>query len=397
TAALVAAALIGLNYDTLVVGTGGRTDMMCAGLSAAGMAAYLLLRERSVSAAVLASQSLLAAALLTHPYAAFGMLATAVFALVYDRARLRWALLAPLALPYALAAAGWLLYVAQAPEIARAQLLGNVAAGRLNSFGSPLHTLWREITERYLTLAGGFRSGVPLAMRLRLLVFLAYLTAFLAGLAPGFRRRAGHALLLSLMGTDFLLLTFFENLKWYVYLVHVIPVYAAVLGLFLVWLWRGGAIPRPLVGLAFAGLLLFNVGSIVYRIRSNTYRDAFVPAAEFLARAACPGDVIMASSEFAYATHFDGRVVEDFRLGYVSRKSPDFVVVEKQFQEWFDLFDRARPEIGAHIHRQLTARALLFDVRKSNEFYRIYGPPDRKDAVCREAGRGIATDHLTGM
>jgi 4-amino-4-deoxy-L-arabinose transferase-like glycosyltransferase len=182
-AALVSTAMIGLNYDMLVVGTGGRTDMMCAGLSAAGMAAYLLLRERNLSTAVLVSQSLLAAALLTHPYAAFGMLATAAFAIVHDRSRLRWRLLFPLILPYTLAVGAWLLYAAQAPEIARAQLLGNVAAGRLNSFSSPLHALWREIAERYVSLAGGFRRGVPLAMRPRLLIFIAYLVAFLAGSA----------------------------------------------------------------------------------------------------------------------------------------------------------------------------------------------------------------------
>jgi 4-amino-4-deoxy-L-arabinose transferase-like glycosyltransferase len=384
-AALLGAALIGLNYDLFVVGTGGRTDMMCAGLYASGMAAYLALRERNLFAAILVSQSLLACSLLTHPYAAFGILATLVFALVYDRSRLRWSFLGAAAAPYALAIGAWLIYAAQAPAIARAQLLGNVAAGRINSFAAPLHALRREIAERYIVLAGGFRSHVPVAMRLRLLVFLAYLAAFCGGLLPSFRRRPGHALLLSLMGIDFLLLTYFENLKWYVYLIHVIPVYAAVLALFLVWLWRDRRVPRAVPVLAAAGFLLFNVGSIAYRVRIDSYKNAYLPAARFLLHAARPGELIMGSSQFAHAFHFNGQVLEDYTLGFESRKNPVFIVVESQVQGWFDTYERTRPDIIAHIRRQLGARALLFTVKCSNESYQIYGPPDRKPRAATDA------------
>jgi len=377
TAALVCAAMVGWNYDVLNVCTLGRTDMMYVGLSTAGMAVYLLLRERGLGRAVFWSQLLMAAALFTHPYAAFGMFAVAVLAGVQDRGRLRWRHLALAGLPYAAAAGAWLLYAAQAPEIAKAQLLGNVAAGRLSSFQTPLETLIREIQQRYIALAGGVRAGVPPAMRLRLLVFAGYLGAFVAGVCLArFRRLPGHGILLFLMAADFLLLTYFENLKWFVYLVNVIPVYACVLGLFLVWAGRLGRRLRVLAIAAAGAFLLFNVASILYRVRIDTYGKAFRPAAEFLREAARPGELIMGGSEYLYPLGFDASLKDDIKLGYLSRLQPVFIVVERTYQEWFELF-RKDSGLDQHVRRQLSSRTLLFEVQQSNEFYRIYGPAGR--------------------
>lgn len=376
--ALLALALVALNYDVLNVASIGRIDMMAAALWALAGASYLGLRERSLHSAMAATHTLLAMSVMTHPYGVFGGFMVCSFMVWLDRSRIRISHMAVAVLPYLVAAAGWGLYAMQRPDLARAQLLGNASAGRLNGIYTPIATLLRELSERYIKLYAGWRPGVPLAMRLKTLVLLAYLGAYCLLWLPTLRRKQGHGFFLFLMTSFFLLLTYFENVKWYVYLIHVIPVYSCVLALAAGHFWEHRSkLVAMLPRLVVLGLIAFHLASVGFRVRLDSYHKAYLPAAQFLTSAVKPGEWIMASSEFAHAMRFNGFVKDDYRLGYYSGIQPTFIVVEKQFQEWFDFFS-SNPDLSRHIARVLAeGKTLLFEIEQGSDYYRIYGPPDR--------------------
>ncbi len=82
--------LIAVDYHFLLQASDGRMDVMTVALGWSGVAAYLLLRERSFPLAVAVSQSLAAMAFFTHPNGAMLALILAVTTLYFDRRRVRF-------------------------------------------------------------------------------------------------------------------------------------------------------------------------------------------------------------------------------------------------------------------------------------------------------------------
>ena len=68
--AVLALGLMAVDFTFAWTASVGRMDMMAAALGGAGLTAFLILRERNFTRAVLVSQSLIVAAGLTHPMAA---------------------------------------------------------------------------------------------------------------------------------------------------------------------------------------------------------------------------------------------------------------------------------------------------------------------------------------
>lgn len=105
--ALVACALVSVDFAFLRSAANGRMDMMSASLALAASAVFVSLRERSLPLAILLSHTLAAANSITHPNAIFGFLMLALLTLRLDRSRLRWRLVALAGVPYAVALGGW--------------------------------------------------------------------------------------------------------------------------------------------------------------------------------------------------------------------------------------------------------------------------------------------------
>ena len=100
--------------------------MMSASLGLAGIAAYLNLRELSLTRAVLVSQSCAVAAGLTHPVG--GLLwwaALLLLTLYFDLRRLRFRQLMTALIPYVVGGIGWGIYIARSPSDFWAQFIGN--------------------------------------------------------------------------------------------------------------------------------------------------------------------------------------------------------------------------------------------------------------------------------
>jgi hypothetical protein len=333
---LLFAALLGINYDFINFTTVARADMLCLAFGALGLATYASMRQRSLAGALCLGNLCGAAACMTHPYGGLYVVALAGLALTWDRSRISWRLWLLAALPYGVALFLWSLYIAQAPDLFVAQFFGNIRAGRLPNQHSILHAITSEFSERYFGYFSGLGGRLPRVMSLKILITLSYLGSVAYVLTFG-RRRPGAKTTAALAVGFGLALMFLENLKWYIYLLHILPLFAATLALtvsdlrerFPHWrVWLYGAV---------AGMLVFNAGVVISRIRLNEYRTTFEPVAHYVLEARHPGDLVRGDGGFAFHLGFDGALIDDFRLGYYSRRKARIIIMNGRYQEWLNI------------------------------------------------------------
>lgn len=373
--ALLGAILVGLDYDMVNLTT-ARYDAMCAALNVAALVAYLSLRERHLTAGVAISASLLAASCMVHPYGAFGIMMVGVFALGLDGRRLLdWRVLVGGAVPFIVALTAWGVYVMQDLLLFREQLSEN-ASGRVDAFNAPLGSLFLEMRERYLGLYGGVRPGVPLAMRAKLGILALYLVG-IAGciLTPRLRKNAQVRALLVATVMGFLMLAYVESYRWYVYLIHVLPLYAACTAVFGTALLERGAGMRRLVWAGAALVALFAVASVSYRVRQNVHGRAFEPTLAYLQHHVAPRELVMAGGEFGLGLHFADHVLEDPVLGYHNGRRPDWIVQSRDIVRAQQEVEISDPPIAAHVRRVLASYEEVFTAQRGDHVYRVLRRP----------------------
>lgn len=277
-AGFLALLLMALNYDLINLTT-ARYDGMAAALRASGLAAYASLRERHLSLALFAANAFIAAAAMTHPHGAFGFGYLLILVVVLDRKQFRTSYLAVGAIPYVI---GWGMYISQDVDMFKSQFLGNAQVHK-TSLLHPLALLVSELHERYWVLFAGMRVGVPVYMRLKLGLLTLYLISFIAAeLTPAIRRSKAACALLTYTVFGFIALTIGEGSRLYNYLVYVIAFYSIILAIYLRHLGSVGRAQRAIVALIVCGVGCFTLASIAYRVRLNSYNEAYLPAARYL-------------------------------------------------------------------------------------------------------------------
>jgi 4-amino-4-deoxy-L-arabinose transferase-like glycosyltransferase len=375
--ALLAVALLSTDFQFLMTAGNGRMDMMTAALESAALAAYLSLRERNFSGAVLVSQSLAAAGVVTHPMGVLGAMGL-VFVTVYsDWKRIRPAHVALAGLPYVVAAAGWTLYILQSPADFMAQF-GSNASGRLELFHAPATVLRREIEQRFLA-PYGLAAGLPAAARLKGTVLAIYIVSLLAAFADkSIRMHRGSRVLLVLAVGNLIGLTMIDSFDTGWYLIHLIPFAIAVVAVVANSWWSSRRAPRAVIALTLGLLIVIQLTVSVSRIAKNNRSD-FVAAADFL-RDRLPGyKLVMASAEFGIPLQFDKRLIDDFRLGYRSGKRPDLIVMDTpRYWLWTGLLRDQDAGNYRYIQNLLSRYRVVYD----HGAYRMY---ERSGALAMEA------------
>lgn len=373
--ALLTFVLLAFDYIFVMAASFGRGDMMSMALGAAGLAAYLHWRERDLARAVLVSQTLIAACGLTHPNGGVPFFLSLLFlALYFDRARLGWQHLGLAAIPYALGAIGWGAYILQSPSDFVAQFTANASTGgRMSGLTSPLDAIKNEITLRYLKAYGlGLHSpGSSGPVWVKSFVLLAYVVALAGCLSVrAIRSHRGYRALLVLTGIFFVVLTFFDGQKLSFYLVHIVPLYTALLAAFVYWCYSARFVPRWALALCVSGLLAIQLGGILYRMKVNAYGKSYVPAVNFLKANSTADTRVMGSAVLGFEYGYD-RVIDDVRFGFNTGKRPDFLVVNDVYQEGVSHY-RAGGE-GAELQRHVNnLLGQEYELVYDKNFYQIY-------------------------
>ena len=344
--------LIAVDYHFLLQASDGRMDVMTVALGWSGVAAYLLLRERSFPLAVVVSQGLTAMACFTHPNGALLALILLATTLYFDRRRIRIGTAAMAAIPYLAGAAGWGLYAAQSPPDFVAQFLGN-AADRGPTIMTPLAALRLEISHRYMDNFG-FAAWSSRAGRLNAIP----LGIFLAGaavclLVREIRQHPVYRLLILWTVLAVVFMTGFEGLKTHFYLIYLTPLYSVLLAVAVGWMWRRR--PRWRMGAGRrAARLCGSPGRAHTRRRSrNPRRTTYDPAVQYLRARFNRSTFIMGSASLIFALGPDWNILDDFRLGYNSGKRAEVVVIDPHWTDGIEMLQTQQPPIYAFITQLL--------------------------------------------
>jgi 4-amino-4-deoxy-L-arabinose transferase-like glycosyltransferase len=383
SAAVLAILIIGFEGSFLNVAANGRMDMMTAALGAAGLAAFLQLRDRYPRTSLWVSQALVAAAVFTHPCGVLFLAALAVTMLIvtHGRIALRPADLAAMALPWLLAALLWGAYIAQAPSDFRSQLFGNINGfageylqrGRFSGLRSPWTALWLEIKLRYL-LPFGFGAlrtiaGAASAVWLSLCAASA-LTALCSG---KLRNQTGVRILLASGLAVFLIMAWFEAMKFPHYLVYSVPFAGALAAVVGVSLWRAAAhrrgYARPALCVALMAMIVPQAAVASRHFVHNPLRAEFLPVAAWLQSNLRPGDRLIGPAELGYVLGFTDSMSDDVRMGFYSGLRPRFIVTSDWYRQWIDSSARRQPDVYRYIQTLLSGEyALVLDRGE----YRVY-------------------------
>ena len=356
--ALLGMALIAFDYVFIMGSSIGRMDMMAAMFGFGSLAAYTMLRQRSLTAALATAASLSAAAVSTHPIAIAHFCALGVLILYFDRKRLSLLHYAVMAVPFIMAAALFGFHASRSPADFVAQFRANANyGGRLDAIRSPFVALRSELVRRYLTAygLGGHSPGHRGPIVLKSVALFAYL-AGLAGLfvIRELRRHAQYRALLFLITVEILLIAVIDGTRNTYYLVHVTPLFAITLALVAGYAISRGWVPAWAVGAALAVVVVIEACGIVYKARIDTYTNQYLPVVEFLKPRLGPHAVVAGSSAFAFAFGFDGtRLRDDARFGYASGVKPDFIIVDEFYREMLDGHRKHRPAIAEYVTRLL--------------------------------------------
>jgi Dolichyl-phosphate-mannose-protein mannosyltransferase len=356
--ALLAFAFIALDFIFVMHASLGRMDMMCAALGFAAFAAYLSLRERNFMLAVLLSQSLVAASLFTHPNGVMAGAGLLFLTLYYDRARVKWRHAFVAAIPYLIAAAGWGLYILQSPASFAGQF-SDQASGRAPGLTAPLTALKEEFTRKYFEAFGlaPYSGGTS---RLKILILVAYAVALCGAICVrAIRRHEGFRALLVLTAIYFVIETFFNH-KLVFYLIHIIPMFAAILAVWVNWCWNERRVPRLITVLAVCAFLALQISGVLYRVKQNTYEKDYLPAVAFLNQHSGEKTLVIGSAEMAFGVGFE-RVIDDIRFGYYSGKTPDFIVLGYHYDGLMKMLEDREPAVYEALRERL-----------SNSYKRVY-------------------------
>ena len=367
--------LLACDYIFVQAAAFGRMDMMSHALGAAGLAAYLYLRERNFNRAILVSQSLIAACGMTHPNGGVAFfLGLLLLTLYFDRTQLRWRHLWLASIPYVAGAVGWSVYILDAPGDFVAQLTANATTGgRMSSLTSPLSAIKNEITLRYLTAfgLGGHSSGSAGPIWVKGFVLLAYIVAVAGCLCVRrIRTHKGSRALLILTAIFFAVLTFFDGQKLSFYLIHIVPLYTALVAVFVYWCYSTRFVPAALLALAVCGLLSIQLGGVLYRMKLNTYGKSYLPAISFLKANAGENSLVMGSAVLGFGLGYE-RVHDDVRFGFNTGRKPDYIVVNDVYEDTIRHYRSGGEgaELARHVNNLLTQEyALVYD----QNFYQIY-------------------------
>jgi hypothetical protein len=357
--ALLTVVILACDYVFLMAASFGRMDMMSMALGAAGLAVYLILRDRNLAWAIFASQSLIVACGMTHPNGGVLFFAAGVFLMVYiDRKRLKLKYILPMVVPYLVGGLLWGAYILQAPDLFRSQFLANASmGGRMSGLTSPLMAIKNEFVLRYMQSYGlaGHSLGHSGPIKLKALVLVAYGIAIVGIVCTrSLRQDFGYRALLLLTLLFFVILTIVDGQKLSFYLIHIVPLYSALLAIWIHWCWTSRRIPRAMITVMLLGFLSLQLGGVAYRAKQDLYHNSYLPAVTFIEKNFDSHDQVMGSAVLGFNLGFD-RIIDDVRLGYLSGRRPRLIVVGETYEGAFKDYQKYEPEIYRHI-LQLTTK-----------------------------------------
>jgi uncharacterized membrane protein len=379
-AAVLSVIFVGCDYEFIKQSAEGRMDMLCAFLGFAALAIYVNLRESRLRKAVVLSNVAAAASCMTHPCGVLAMTSLWALTIYFDRKRLRWKDVALAGSPYVIALALWGAYILPAPASFLAQMKGNARGiqaeiGGGERFNLALHPRWAFKLEMETRYASNYHSGTMPRV---------YVIGLLAIAVLAWRtRRKDHVAVALIASLYFLQLTLLEGTKREQYLVHSIPVLAIALAVVLCSIELPPRYKATLVAAGVALVLTIQGVTMARHFPTTVGLRNYSSAAKFLEANYAQGDTLIAPAEFAYKFGFYHGLIDDWRIGYYSGKSPEFIVAGPLTLTdlWLKQHRNDTPEFAKFVTNRL-----------GNEYVEVMGNNTYTIYAKRERAASISTN-----
>lgn len=367
--ATLALGLMAVDFTVVWSASFGRMDIMAAALGSAGLAAYLSLREKHLIRAILVSQACVAGAGLSHPLALGYFAGLMALTLYRDWKAIRFPHVMAACLPYLVGAAGWGLYISQAPHDFILQFGGNAAA-RGVPLNDPVALLHGQFVERFWYMFGMAPDTRGLSHSKVLILAVYAAGVFGALLNREIRQHAGYRTLLVTGGVTLLVMMAIDAESHYFYLIHFVLWLIAFTAITIVWYWDRRSVPRWALVAVLALVVLVQLATTGRRLAQRAYSTMYLATTDYLKQHANPQTIIMGSAELAFELGYVDNLVDDPRLGYRSGKRPNFIVIDKnRYAEWIPQYQQREPETYRYIHNMMDRE---FHQVLENGAYEVY-------------------------
>lgn len=367
--ALLAAGILAIDYHFIYAASLARMDMTTVSLGVCGLAVFAWLREKNLDRAILFSYTLTALAFFTHPLGLLWFVSLTILIILLDFRQIKTKHFAFAAAPYLVFGLLWSIYIMQRPDLFTLQFGGN-ASDRWGFFRAPIAELWRDIDLRYLR---NFGIGEELSKsgRIKIFVLIGYLSAIIGVLAvKTLRTQTLSRFLLLVALQEFAMLLLLDGMKQHYYMIYITLTLTAILAVWINWLWTQN---KQLKLLPLAILLVtlgVHSGANLLRVKRDNYHTNYLTAGNFLNQNAQPDDLVMASSEFWFVLNRKENLIDDYRLGYLTGKRPDFIVMDNpRYKDWFAHLAANEPAAYQYIENLLREN---YAVVYEDENYLIY-------------------------
>lgn len=351
----------------------GRPESMCLALGLCGLASFVTLRHRSLPLALLAANAFVAASGLTHPNGIFHFVALWACVFWFDGRRLNLLCMLAAACPYLVFGGFWSLYILQDKQAFLDQFAGNGANGgngRLPTNWNPVSLVLSEIGDRYFHVFGLVTRGLSL---IKLFVLFAYLGALgFCLLNRSLRSLPGVRLLLLLFLCYFGGMCVF-NQKLSYYMIHILPIYIALLAVAICRLWEILPRQRHWIALAVCALVSIEISGVAIKAVTRNYIGPQREAIAYIDSHSRKDDRIFGSASLLYGMNFDPRLLDDPLLGVTSGRHPDVIVVEDLYKPLYDGWSLSRPQLMKMVRQRLSEYRLAASIAE----YDIYLRPGR--------------------
>jgi hypothetical protein len=119
-------------------------------------------------------------------------------------------------------------------------------------------------------------------------------------------------------------------------------------------LWKTGRAPARMVAAAQALIVLLGVAGVAYTVTNRNSQRQYEPAVAFLNGAVRPEEVVFARSEFYFGIRCHACLRDDEHLGIYSGRHPDYIVVDSDYEEQWDMLRRTKPAVYRAIEDRLS-------------------------------------------
>lgn len=369
--ALLALLFVACNYVVIITASIGRGDAMCAALGFSAFAVYLWMRERNLILAIFISQSLVTLGGLTHFNGLLAFFGLLFLTLYYDFRSIGWRHILAAAAPYLVGGTAFGLWVLQDPQAFKDQFIDNATmSGRMGALSSPFSGFIREFTVRYPRAFGLLETtkGHSGPIYLKSLALVGYALGVLGVLFTKQLRRE-YKILLVLTAIYFVAMSLLDGQKLAAYLLYIVPLYCALLSVWVYRLWEKRLVPAPLLIVGVAGFLLLQTGGVALRVKQNTYGNYYLPAMQYLNENATDQDLIMGSAELRFALKPTANHIADGRFAFYTNKRPKYIVYDPGVEDSLKDSKTFFPEFYEYFPRLLSEE---YRVAYENTAFKIY-------------------------